>query len=645
MKNYGAKGLLSNRFSTFAWLVLICGAIVAIVWYSARDVVLQTALFGFSPVGMMHPSFFFPNFTADFPNGEGEMMKSLVGRAYLLFGILELPERFSSMVMIAAEAATMIAGATLLARRANPHLPFWTVLAAALLVSAGTIVSADFARWFHPYYGSVYNFAFGLGFAALAATLEKRLILGGVLIGVCAAIHPIIALFLGIAMGLAVLADVRAHQIKNILFGILAATAVFGIWYLIAYRGVSITAGTVDGELFTTLTRLMSSHWHPINLDIFGARAWEVLLPFCALVVVFVAALSLGHIGSKIVDRQIAIAVAGLFLVSLVGLWLSENSTNPALIKLALHRASLVLLLLAAIVSVPRLMVVVVAGPFVAAIIAAGLLLLPFWRGHGLPVVGAALFGVIVALGFAGPIDWLGRIGVIVALAAIAAVCGALVIAGHAGAISFDILATLGSIATKSFVGAFALMIAARLFQTPVLAAAAVAVGVVFWAPQIDPIHDPETRETAESFLQVQEWARANTPPGSVFMLDPIQSYAWRQYSHRPSFGTLREWLYSGWIYNTDPKIMAEGLRRAKLLGVEASDFKPAPGQTGDEAYAAMVAKARSAFSGMDSGKLNRFAIDNGIAYFVFDRTSRSDFSGLNVMFENERYAIVEPSG
>lgn len=643
MANFLLKSLRDNSLSTTAWLVLVCSAIAAVAWYAAFEVVLQTALFGFSPVGMMHPTELFPDFGANFPNGEGEMMKSLVGRAYLLFGALALPDRYSAMAMIAAEAAILIAGATWLARRTNPHLPFWTALAAAVLVSSGTIASADFARWFHPYYGSVYNFAFGLGFAALAATLDKRLVLGGVLIGLCAAVHPIIALFIGIAMGFAVLAAIRSYPAGTILSGVLAAAAVFGLWYLVAYRGAAIAAGSVDPAFFTTLTRLMSSHWHPIGLGIFGARAWEVLLPFCALGIAYTAAIMCGPDRPAVTDRQVATAVIGLFLISLVGLWLSETTTIPVLIKLALHRSSLVLLLLAAIISVPRMMALAVAGPWVPAIIAGGLLLLPFWRGHGLPVAGAVLFAGMVAGGLAGPIERNGRSLLILSLIAVACVCGALVVEGNAGAIVIDVRATLASIGTPGFVVAFAVMIAARLLKTPALAAGAVFIGVAIWVQQINPMRDPETRAKAEMFLEVQEWARANTAPASVFMLDPAHAYGWRQYSRRPSFGTLREWLYSGWIYDTDPEIMAEGLRRAGLLGITLSDFKPAPGQTASDAYTVMVAKAQSAFSEMDATHLSRFASDNGIAYFVFERFDRSQFSGFNVVFENIRYAVVKP--
>jgi len=142
----------------------------------------------------------------------------------------------------------------------------------------------------------------------------------------------------------------------------------------------------------------------------------------------------------------------------------------------------------------------------------------------------------------------------------------------------------------------------------------------------------------------VQEWARDSTPPGSVFMMDPVQPYAWRQYSQRPSFGTLREWLYSGWIYNTRPETLDEGLRRAGLLGISRRDLEPAPGQAGAEHYSAIVAKARSAYAAMDAETLDQFAADNNISYFVFERASRADLTDLNVVFENEQFAVVKPS-
>ena len=637
--------LRNEKTSTLSWLLVACFTVAAIAWYSSRHVVLQTAFFGFTPVGMMHPTAFMPGFGADFPNGEGEMMKSLVGWAYRLAGAMGLSDRAGTSLMVGVEAVIMLTGAALLARRTNPHLPRWTAIGAAVLVSAGTIASADFARWFHPYYGAVYNFAFGLGFAALAFTLQKRLVPAGFLIGACAAVHPIIALFTGMAMGISVLVDFRNHRTSNVLWGAFAAAAVFGGWYLFAYTGASITSGSVDADLFTTLTRLMSSHWHPIGLEIFGARAWEVLLPFSALVLVFASTLALGTERTATSDRQMTAALGALIIVSLLGLWLSEHSTNPLLIKLALHRASLIVLLLAAIVCVPRLITLAASGPWIAAIVGASLVLLPFWRGHGLPVAGAMAFSLIVVTGMAGVTKAHSRVPVFIALGLAVLVCIVLALNGHTAAIIFDIRATVSSIVARGFIIASLLMLAARYLRAPALAAAAVLVGVYFWAPQNDPMRTPELREQAESTLEVQEWARDQTQPGSLFMLDPTISYAWRQYSQRPSFGTLREWLYSGWAYNTDPEIMVEGIRRAGLLDITLADIRPRAGQSIDGTYQALVNKARGAFATMATEDLSRLAADNNIAYYVFDRTTRDDFSGLDVEFENDRFVVAKAPG
>lgn len=127
-------------------------------------------------------------------------------------------------------------------------------------------------------------------------------------------------------------------------------------------------------------------------------------------------------------------------------------------------------------------------------------------------------------------------------------------------------------------------------------------------------------------------------------MLDPAQSYAWRQYSLRPSFGTLREWLYSGWIYNTRQETMEEGLPRAGLLEITRSDLELASEQAAANHYATIFAKARSTYVAMDAGTLNQIAAVNDISYFVFEREGRVDLADLEIVFENERYLAIKPS-
>jgi len=632
-----------ERLSSLAWLSLAFVAVIGIAWASTRNLIPQTAFSAFSPVGMIHPVSAFPDFAEDFPGGEGEMMRSLIGRIYRFLGEIGIPDHPASLLMTMLEATTLMLGSFALARRLNPHLPRWTAIGAALLVAAGSIASADLARWFHPYYGSVYGFAHGFAFAAMAAVLARRGITAGSLIGLSACAHPIIALFSGAAMGAMILVDLRSHRPAELAGAAAAALAIVGLWYAIAFREAGISGGDVDGSLYLAVTRVMSFHWYPLDLDVFGARAWETLLPLTALILVTLSVIAAGPDETRGTDRLVLAAMAALAVISLAGVLSSAISSSPFLIKLAPHRASLNLLLLATVIAVPRLLDLAVRGDPLTAIFSAALVLLPFWRDHGLPIPAALGFSLLILIGRAGRVERNGRLILFPAAGAAVLVCLALIAGGYCSAIVFDAMSAVGAVGHASFLWILAGMAVARVFRLPVLAALSVAVGVWLWLPRLDPMASSAARENAESYLEVQRWARGNTPPGTLFILDPTQSYGWRQYSERPSFGVMREWLYAGWIYNTDPKWMGEGLRRAGLLGLTPKDFTPARNQTVEDVRVVVRDKLKASYNSMTAVALARFAGENGISYFVFNRANRPDLSDLDVVFENRFYAVVRP--
>ena len=76
--------------------------------------------------------------------------------------------------------------------------------------------------------------------------------------------------------------------------------------------------------------------------------------------------------------------------------------------------------------------------------------------------------------------------------------------------------------------------------------------------------------EVAQSYLDVQLWAKKNTPTDALFMPDPSRSYGWRDFSERSSFGNLREWGYCAIAYNPDANVYREGIERMRNFEIDA---------------------------------------------------------------------------
>lgn len=636
-QNLGASGPVTG-------LMLFCCIVLAalIAWFSQQHVTLIAAMDGYSPIGMMHPWKEFPAFSANFPNGEAEMMKSVIGRVYRLLGAWAVPDRAGATAVVFAEVLVMFGGSVWFSRAANPHLPRWMAYAGGLFLVAGGIASSDFGRWFHPVYGSVYNFALGTGMASIAASMERKGILSGFLLGICATIHPTIALFTAVPVAAMVLTDWNFYRLPYLCLSGLAAAIPMGIWYQVAFQDANIAAHQIDPQQFLTLTRLMSSHWHPLELGIFGSRAWEVLMPSTALFLVTAAVMACGPSSLLSQDRRLALGMGLLIVISLVGLIISETVQSPFLIKFALQRGSLIALLMAAALSMPRVLALVLPRVNLLAIAAAAIVAIPFARQHGLPLAFALIF---LALLFADQYrQQTPRRLAIVGVCAILGTCLllGLVISGYGTAVLSDNLTTFWSMKTPAFIAVLSLIALGWRYGGPVSVGASLIIGALLWLPQTDKMNTNEVRSKASAFMEAQLWARANTPAGSVFMVEPTVSYGWRQYSSRPSFGTFREWLYAGWIYNTDPIIMQEGLRRASLLGADWNRIVSAEkGEAGG--YAGLLSEVTARYNKLDAAELSRFAHENGIAYFVFDRKNWEQSGDMHVIYANERFAVVKP--
>lgn len=622
-----------------AWTLVFLCAGVAVAWFRTLHLDEAAALYGFSPSALLDPLWGRPEFAADFPNGEAPMMASLVGQAYHGLGFLPLSRRLAVAFMIFAEFCALGAGAYFVARAANPKLPAWTSMAAALLLTTGGLVSCDLARWFHPYYGSAYNFAYGFGFAAVAAILRRKPIWAGFWLGLTAAVHPILGLFFGLAVGAIALVGIAGFRFSRLVAGGLVALALAGGWTWLMLGGTGISGDAVDPRLYIALTRLMSFHWFPITIGVFSDRAFETSIPFAGFMLVVVAVLRPFSSTAGRRDAQIGAAVLFLLAVTAVGVFASEYSGIPFLVKLALHRASSVALLIGAIVLVPRLAGDVISGSIVRAPLAAALLLLSFWRDHGPPILLCVLFAAVVLVEERARLQRVERALLVAAIIVVVALVAVFYRTGAMPAVFVNANLGFATLREPLFLIALVLAALAWLLRLPVVLALAFAGGAFAWTPQADLLRDPGELQRAQAFLEVQQWASANTPPDALFMIDPAYAYGWREISERPSFGTLREWLYSGWIYDTKAPVFDEGLKRAKWLGLDLGRYLGRSDVA--VAYGEMWQQARNNYDSMDAGRLKEGAATFGISYFVFDRRNAPTLPNLPVVFENERYAVL----
>jgi len=74
--------------------------------------------------------------------------------------------------------------------------------------------------------------------------------------------------------------------------------------------------------------------------------------------------------------------------------------------------------------------------------------------------------------------------------------------------------------------------------------------------------------QRTNGYYEAQIWAKYNTPVSSIFFPDPKFSYAWRDFSNRNSFGTPREFVTS-WTYTQNQDLFYDSTKR---LGIFVDD-------------------------------------------------------------------------
>jgi hypothetical protein len=160
------------------------------------------------------------------------------------------------------------------------------------------------------------------------------------------------------------------------------------------------------------------------------------------------------------------------------------------------------------------------------------------------------------------------------------------------------------------------------------------------WAPTVN--HGVSEKPVGVAYLNAQLWAKENTVPAALFMVDPTIYYGWRDFSQRSSFGNLREWLHTSWLYDSKKGNYEEGLRRTSEFGITASDYvHEAPPLNG---FSKIHKDIGDRFYSYDADWFRQISKKYLIDYVVMKKENIKDRLPLPVAYENNFFVIYKLS-
>jgi hypothetical protein len=160
------------------------------------------------------------------------------------------------------------------------------------------------------------------------------------------------------------------------------------------------------------------------------------------------------------------------------------------------------------------------------------------------------------------------------------------------------------------------------------------------WGWRATVNHGPEEKSAGLAFMNAQLWAKDNSPSGALFMVDPTIYYGWRDFSQRSSFGNMREWLHTSWLYDSNRTNYDEGMRRAEEFGLSPFNYlNESPPILG---YEKMDRDIRAAFYSFDENWFLNMSHKYGINYVVMRKKYIQKFLKFEKDYENDFIIIYK---
>lgn len=584
---------------------------------------MKTAYQGYSPIELVNKHVMPANFLRDFPSGTDNYRKSAFIHVYIVayryFGLE--PEAMIPVVM-AFEIGLIAWTIWFLTRTLFPHAPAVAAYLAILLFLGSYLKELDLGRVGVYLEGKVNNVGDMLRMLAIAFTLRGKLVPAGAMLGLSFITNPLMSLIGGVFIlaGLAV-EPKRIIRSETLLGGGLFI-AVSAFWIYLMYDAANFSGALIPADTWFAISRMSSYHWFPAEYGLFTTLHEERFIPLLSFSILFLYCLPRPL---RDADRMVlagTVAMAMLIAIGAIGPTLDISQT---LVKLNLVRADEILIAIGLIYIVLGLLSEISSGTIARTAVASALLVSPFLIQPGFPLLLTLLL-VVPSLLQRDIRQWTAgeRYAAVISFLTVS-VMVIYVFAGWAG--SFWSPAYSGGKLLLGLVAVFAVIGVIRKFTIP-QSRPAVMVVMLFLIASLASVHWVIRQKPADAYVhlagsykQVQEWARDNSPVGSLFMIDPTIYYGWREFSQRSSFGNLREWTYN-WANSNDYETYREGMKRFGEFGTPLEPYlRYMPPVQG---FSALEAEVGKRYHQADDGWRVRLAARYNIDYFVMDKNKMS---------------------
>lgn len=643
----GSSKLLFYSLLGVGFLVMILVAYLTKIRY----IDLYSAWIGFTPIAYVYQKVLPENFTLNFFSGIENFDRSLIMWIYpLVYKLLGIPPEWMLKVMIGLEYVVVSLVVWGLCRTLVPKASAWVVFLSLAWVLTSWARNMNFAEFAQPFFvGQYYNFADFFRVFAILFALQQRWVLSAVFLAIGCMIHPILGLMAAAFIAAMLLPQWRQLATPPIRNALLVFLGLTGVWFLSMYQQAGLDGGGIPNALWFDLTRLSGSHWYALEAGKVSSWADLYVIPFISFALLLAYAFSQRRPLAE-TDRRVLFGMAGMLALCFLGFLFSKARLSPSLIKLSLHRANDLIILLGIPYVVNQLVIAYQNGSLLRKIGAFAILISPFFFRTGFPLFVTIAF----TLSFwwkslfteekawtsqNNPSGLLQNSFILLAIGIFALLLGT----HYTHAIVST--ATMGTQTYWQLVGAAALLM--TLCQTSTLQVRHAVMGLLLfgytlygsllWTHQTKPAKAFRTQ--ANAYLQTQHWARENTPKDALFMVEPTVYYGWRDYSRRSSFGNLMEWVNSSWLYDSRMSVLQEGLDRLGTLSINIDDYlkdKPRIKSLGR-----LINDTKEQFYAKDDAWRLDMAKTHGIRYFVLRKELLQEPSQLPVVYENNIFVVL----